>query len=445
MDDSVFRPGQLADILRGTPLFKSVGSEALAYLVEHGSVERRDQGDIICRQGEPSDDAYVLLGGEANVVIETSVDRRHVAVLQPHHVIGEIGLACDIPRTATVQARDGCTLLRIARTAFREVIQRYPDMAFAIIANLGLRLQEVSRALAYFTSAADTLAQSDLEPLDPTGPLTADPIHFGQISAPLSGTYARLAAEIERKRQRQQEMTIAARIQRAMLPPSRDIPVPARVAAMLRPAQDVGGDFYDYFMLPSGRVAFLVADVSGKGVPAALMMAVARTTLRSIAPDHDDPGACADRVNAVLTENNPESMFLTTIYAVLDAATGRLDYINAGHAPILILKADGTVQSYEKNNAAIGLLPDVRYTTQTLDLAPGDTVFLHTDGVAEATNGAGEPFGEDRLMALLQSTELGHPARVVERVMAAVQDFSGPVPFDDVTCLSLTYRPEPIP
>jgi len=441
MEQPVYCPERLTQILRETPLFHSFGDDALDFLISNGIVERHDASAVLCRQGDRSDHAFVLLDGEADVVIETAVDTRHVAVLRPYHVIGEIGLACDMPRTATVSARSHCTVLRISRGHFRSMIERYPEMAFAVIANLGLRLQEVSRALAYFTSAADSLAEEELRKPGVLDQLPLDSAQLGQISAPLSGAYARLAAEIERKRQHQQEMNIAARIQRAMLPPERQIPVPVRVAARLKPAQDVGGDFYDYFMLPNGHLGFLIADVSGKGVPAALMMAVACTTLRSIAPSHDRPDACIEQVNSVLTEHNPESMFLTAVYGVLDTAHGSLRYINAGHAPVMIQSSDGQVQTLETHNAAIGLIPDVRYTTNEVQLAKGDTIFLHTDGVVESTNTQGDQFGEERLQALITSALPAHPERLVEQVMTAVQTFSGPVPFDDVTCLALTYRP----
>lgn len=441
MDEPAYRPSHLTEILRDTPLFRAVGAEALAFVVSNGVVERRDAGALICQQGERSENAFVLLDGDADVVIETDADRRHVAVLKPHHVIGEIGLACDLPRTATVLARSDCTLLRIPRTTFRSMILQHPEMAFAIIGNLGLRLQEVSRALAYFTTAADTLSQNAVQASGVSAQLPLDFGQLGSVSAPLLDTYARLAAEIERKQQHRQEMAIAARIQRAMLPPARAIPVPVQVAARLQPAQDVGGDFYDYFMLPNGQLAFLIADVSGKGVPAALMMAVACTTLRSLAPDFDQPGACVERANAVLTENNPESMFLTAVYAVLDAARGLVRFTNAGHGPVLVQSATGAVQALETHNAAIGLLPEMAYATQELQLQPGDTVFLGTDGIVEAVDPAGEQFGEERLLALLRTCEPSRPEALVERVMGAVQAFSSPVPFDDITCLALTYRP----
>lgn len=236
-----------------------------------------------------------------------------------------------------------------------------------------------------------------------------------------------------------QEGLLAARMQRAMLP--RHLPAVPNLAlhAEMHPAMDVGGDFYDAFELPAGRVGLVVADVSGKGMAAALFMAVARTVLRSTATA--DAGLCLGHANDLLAADNEAAMFVTTFYGVLDPASGVLDYANGGHNPPLVLTADGEVRPLEPTGGIpLGALEGVAYASRRTRLEPGDTLLLFTDGISEAFTADGRAYGDDRLRQRLAEARGLDPRRLVERVVADVRAFAaGAEPSDDLTCFAVGF------
>lgn len=236
-----------------------------------------------------------------------------------------------------------------------------------------------------------------------------------------------------------QEAALAGRIQRAILP--RQFPALPSTAVYgdTHPAMDVGGDFYDAFVLPNGRLAFVVADVSGKGMAAALFMAVARTVLRSTAAAGS--AQCLTSANDLLASDNEACMFVTVFYGVLDPVTGELDYANAGHNPPLLVSDGGAIQALESTgDMPLGPFEGVTYRSRTIKLAPGSTLFLYTDGVTEAFAAGGEAYGEERLEHLLRHGEVRDPRQLVERVVAEVKEFMrGAQQSDDITCLAVSF------
>jgi sigma-B regulation protein RsbU (phosphoserine phosphatase) len=184
-----------------------------------------------------------------------------------------------------------------------------------------------------------------------------------------------------------------------------------------------------------------MADVSGKGVPAAFFMAVARTNLRELALHHADPGACLAQTNDVLCGQNPMQLFVTVFYCVLDTTTGVLRYANGGHNPPYVRRADGTVETL---NGAVGLvlgaMPGMIYPDHTLQLLPGDRLVLFTDGVTEAFNPADEAYGTERLIAEVRANEDDGAAALVERICRSVTVFAGEAPqSDDITLTVLSW------
>lgn len=235
----------------------------------------------------------------------------------------------------------------------------------------------------------------------------------------------------------QQELEIARRLQQAILP--RGAPPLAQLAlqATMIPAREVGGDFYDWFMLDEHRLALVVADVSGKGVPAAFFMAVTRTLLRSTAAFVGDPAQVVARLNDELAADNDETLFVTLFYAVLDVRTGVLDSVNAGHNPPLLRRADGHVEALPRGrNPVLAAFPGLAFEADRCTLAPGDGLLLYTDGVTEAQNAAGGLFGEAALVATLADAG----AQPVQPIVAAVRRFeAGAAQADDITCVWLRY------
>ena len=242
----------------------------------------------------------------------------------------------------------------------------------------------------------------------------------------------------------QQELEIAARIQRAILP-KRFPPFPERpeldIHADMRPALQVGGDFYDFYFIDPARLAFVVADVAGKGVPAAILMAVTRSLLKATALTGIAPDTCVEHVNKLLCSDDLGGMFVTLFYGVLDTHTGTVSYTNAGHNPPIHLRADGVEALENQGGLVLGIEAGAAYKATTLSLAPGEGLFLYTDGVSEAMNPDKQCFGEARLAACLEASGHAPIADVTESVLKSVRTFTdGAVQNDDITLLALRYN-----
>ena len=267
---------------------------------------------------------------------------------------------------------------------------------------------------------------------------------------------ARVASSLAKKRlhdgeQRyaqslERELEIGREIQLGFLPDALPSPAGWELCAHFRPARQVAGDFYDAFTLPEGRVALVLADVCGKGVGAALFMALFRSLIRALAePQFAAAPSVAEGLRTTLRATNDyiarthdrANMFATTFAAVLDPATGALDYVNAGHEPPVIVDAGGRVRArLAPTGPALGLLPELEFGVASDRLNAGETLFAYTDGVVDARDPQDEPFGEDRLMALLQ-TDAAPAARLLERIDAALSAYIGTADqFDDVAMLA---------
>ncbi len=254
----------------------------------------------------------------------------------------------------------------------------------------------------------------------------------------------RADADRERLIAVQRDLQTAAEIQRSFLPPPRPAAPGDRftVHAAMLPARVVGGDFYDYFPLPDGRFGLVVGDVSGKGVTAALFMAVCRTLTRTAALTGSAPGACLEEVNRelLLQGDNVASMFVTLLYAVLDVRTGELLYANGGHLPPYLLRAGGAVEALAGRGRLVGALDDAAWETHRTRLEPGDLLFLYTDGVTEA-RGSGEAiFSARALEGALRRCDRSTPECLVRCVLDEVRRFTAGAPqSDDLTAAALRY------
>jgi sigma-B regulation protein RsbU (phosphoserine phosphatase) len=236
----------------------------------------------------------------------------------------------------------------------------------------------------------------------------------------------------------QQELEIAAQIQASILP--REF-CPGRsdfsIYAEMSPARVVGGDFYDFFFIDEKRLGFLIGDVSGKGIPAALFMAVSRTLLQAVALQGLSPDECLRYANQVLSRRET-GVYVTAFYGVLHTGTGLLEFCIGGHNPPYRISASGDLERiWEPGGTVIGLLPDSDYETGRVQLAPGDAVFLYTDGVTEAMSTEGRFFGERRLKELLGP---GEPKEIVGRVLEAVAGYTaGAAQSDDITAMCVRW------
>jgi len=238
------------------------------------------------------------------------------------------------------------------------------------------------------------------------------------------------------------ELDIASRIQQSMLPRTFP-PFPDRsdfeIFAAMLPAREVGGDFYDFFLLDNDRLGFVVGDVSGKGVPAAIFMAISRTLLRSTALTDTPPGPCLQRVNSLLCIENSSEMFVSLFYGVLHTRTGEIEYCNGGHNWPYILRGDGTVETVPPtNNMVLGAIDSAPYQTKTGHLACGETLVLYTDGITEAMDPAAHLFADARLQGFLGGVVSASPEEIVRRLVDEVERFCAGAPqSDDLTALAI--------
>lgn len=238
----------------------------------------------------------------------------------------------------------------------------------------------------------------------------------------------------------QNELNVASQIQQSILPTEFAQGDNYRIYGSMDPARNVGGDFFDVVHMEDGFVGLAIADVSDKGVPAALFMMSTRTLLKGSAIGIGDPGKVLGEVNELLEEDNDAGMFVTVFYAVYNPSNGELAFANGGHNSPLIVHADGSSTFLPLTKGiALGVMPGLSYQEQSITLAPGDTVFLYTDGVTEAMNTEGEEFGEERLQQVFATVSPQDPQAANEAVFAAVREFAGETPqSDDITCLALS-------
>ena len=241
------------------------------------------------------------------------------------------------------------------------------------------------------------------------------------------------------------ELSTARQIQKSVLPHIFP-PFPDRAEidlfATMDPAKDVGGDFYDFYFIDEDHLCLVIADVSGKGIPAALFMMLSKRILEDLARQEPTPSTILEKTNDLLCDNNQAEMFVTVWLGILEISTGKLTAANAGHEFPAICKKGGSFELYKDTHGfVVGGMEGVHYKGYDLQLNPGDKLFVYTDGVPEATDGSGEMFGTDRMITALRSCTDNTPEEILQGVKSAVDSFVGDAEqFDDLTMMCLEYK-----
>jgi sigma-B regulation protein RsbU (phosphoserine phosphatase) len=264
---------------------------------------------------------------------------------------------------------------------------------------------------------------------------------FGALAA----GFNRMASDLERHQmlvveqgRLRRELELSRLIQNEMLPREPLRLGTAEIKGVSIPAREVGGDFFNYFALPDGRLALLVGDVSGKGVSAALLMANVQATLRARLPLETELARLADGLDREIDANTPRGVYLTLFLGILDVQRGLLTYVNAGHNPQFVIKTHEGIRALSSTGLPIALLPGKGYTESSIEIAPGDLLFFYTDGLVETENERGDMFGAEQLQALLSAEHEQGIDAVLERVERAVREFRGGAElFDDATMMAL--------
>jgi len=249
------------------------------------------------------------------------------------------------------------------------------------------------------------------------------------------------------KERMESELNVGHDIQMSFVPDFSSLPDRSEfsICAALEPAREVGGDFYDYYFLDRERLCFCIGDVSGKGVPAALFMAIAKTLIKSRAADDRSTASILTHVNDELSADNQVCMFVTVFAVILNIRSGEVVYTNAGHNPPYLRKADGSLQRLDQRHGpAIGAMEGMVYKEERDTLQPGDLLFLYTDGVTEAIDTEDHLFSEDRLKDLLTANDTKGAQTAVDHTVAAVRTFEGEAEqTDDITVLALEFHGRP--
>lgn len=268
---------------------------------------------------------------------------------------------------------------------------------------------------------------------------------FSKMYHEIGAYIAKLETVTAEKERIGAELDVAAKIQSSMLPcifppfPNRD---EFDIYATMDPAKEVGGDFYDFFMVDDDHLAFVVADVSGKGVPAALFMVIGKTLIKDHTGLHDDLGEVFTEVNDILCSSNSEEMFITAFEGVLNLKTGELRYVNAGHETPFLCRKDGTYEPFKvKSGFVLAGMEGIRYKSGSVQLEPGDKIFQYSDGIPEAMNGKNEQYGMARLGKVLMQNSEKTPSELLPAIKADLDAFvGGAEQFDDITMLCVKFN-----
>ncbi len=339
-------------------------------------------------------------------------------------------------------------LLSSATDLMNHIVITMVLVIFAVLLMVYFISGRIAQPILQLTKGVKTVSSGDLD-------YTLE-VKTGDEIEELAAAYNRMTADLKayiidlkkttaEKERIESELQVANKIQSSMLP--RTFPPYPEIKnldlfAMMEPAREVGGDFYDFFPLDNQRFCFSIGDVSGKGIPAALFMVITRTILKNQTLQGNSPAEIFNQANNLLCSDNVEDMFVTVFMGILDTETGEVEYVCAGHNPPLISRQNGDYEFLDvKRNLVLGGMEGFTYQSQKVKLKPGDVLYLYTDGVNEAMNETGELFGDDRMFAAINSTKGETVRSVIEQVHRAVGGFVKETPAsDDLTMLALTIQ-----
>ncbi len=413
------------------------------------------------RQGDPADSLYFVERGELAVVLEVpGAGRVPVRRFGPGQCIGEMALYRRETRAATVEALAPSALWRLSAERLHEIELQEPALAAAMhrhvagllagrVAYSNTELKEPLACLAHAIRglAASRFGETEWD-RDAVAAATRRADEVGAVAGAVDHLVGQLAAYLDelraasaRREAIESELRIAGEIQTSFLPPvlAPGLCPEMDFMARMKPAREAGGDLYDGFFLEDGRFLVVVGDVAGKGVSAALFMAVTATGIRALASGTRDPGELMTRVNRLLCERNDTLQFVTVFAALYDPKSGEFTWTNCGHPPAAVLRADGRFELLDGPRATpLAVFETNVYSAQHARLAPGDMLVAYTDGVTEAMDARDALYGDDRLHDLLTGRPMTSSGAVLDVIMADVLAHQGAAPqADDITLLAL--------
>ena len=371
---------------------KKISLQGFGLFSDVANRETYAAGDVIFHAGEYADRMYIIIDG----AVRLTQDGSEIDVMTKGELFGEMGVVENRQRNGTVTAVSDTILLPIDRRRFAALVREHPGFATRVMAIISTRLTR------------------------------------------------RTDSEVKR-RSLERELAIGRKMQRSLLP--QEVPqIPGwQFASHYDSAWQVGGDFYDFIQPENdpGQICLVIADVTGKGVPSALYMAVARTLIRAETAKGQSPAQVLQSVNELIISDNRSPLFLSVLYAALDTQTGVVTYASAGHNPPLCLRREsGAVEELPARGFLLGAFSGVTFSEQETALEQGDVLVLYTDGVTEARSAEGEFFGEERLKTAIVAAGAGSAQEIVDGIVTAVDQFTGSVAQADDLTLLVTKRIE---
>jgi serine phosphatase RsbU (regulator of sigma subunit) len=408
-------------IISRVPLFTSLPANEIKHLAETLHSAEVLPGTILFREGEYGDRFYIVREGQIEIIKALGTpDERLIGVRGPGEHVGEMSLFNrDGLRTASARTQTTTQVLVMTRADFDALLNRQPTLAYEMVRVLSMRLHQ-----AHNTTIRD----------------------LREKNRQLTEAYESLKAaqaQIIVKEKLEHELHVAREVQASLLPRATPQLPGWEFVARWQPAREVSGDFYDFIPLHTSHPdsysapnwGLVIADVSDKGMPAALFMALTRSIVRASVTGARSPADCITQANRLVCADTAQGMFVTLFYAQLDPATGDLTYVNAGHNPPWLYRAgDDQWIELTRTGMALGMFEVHTLKQNALRLNAGDFLFMYTDGLTDVTNRQGQRFETEQLRSVVHASRRASAAEMVAGLEEAVSRFSGGhTPFDDIT------------
>ncbi len=409
------------NLLSKIPLFSELPPSELDNLLKLLDTREMSDREILFQEGDPGEDFYLVMKGQLEVLKSPGKPEELLLnVLQEGEYLGEMSLI--IPgghRTASVRARGEVVLLSMSRSQFLELTRAHPEISVAMVRVLSQRLDATNIATFHDLTEKNRQLQTAYNELKDA------------------------QAQIIEKERLEQELQVAADIQLSILPDELPRTDGANFGGCMLPARQVGGDFYDVFVINEDHMGILIGDVADKGVPSALFMARAHALFMAEADDAKlSSGDVMRLVNHHITRIQKSTQFVTVLYGILDLKSNQFSYTRAGHESPLLMHGDGTVERLPYGTGmAIGLWEDIKLDERSVKLSHGDTLLLYTDGMTDCRDPNGELFGLERIKQTM-SEFAGHSAQeICDQLLSTLKHYQdGSKQDDDVTLVAVQVR-----
>ncbi|HEX5838142.1 MAG TPA: PP2C family protein-serine/threonine phosphatase [Anaerolineales bacterium] len=363
------------NLLARIPFFTDLPEDELDRIMAQLEIVNLKSGEILFREGDPGENMYIVVSGDLEILMAPDTDNELILNRVPQgEYIGEMSLVTGAPRTASVRAHGDVVLLSMSRTQLLDLLHQHPQLASTMVSVLSHRLDNTN--VSTFRDLTEKNRQLQQA--------------FDELKA--------AQEQLIEKERLERELKVAAEIQMSILPDALPLVDGYDFGGRILPARQVGGDFYDVFILDTNKIGVLIGDVADKGVPSAIFMARAHALIIAEADSVISPGDVLRRVNRHITRLEKSTQFVTALYGVLDINTSEFVYARAGHEPPLMLTPNGEVHRLpHKPGMALGLWENITLDEYSVHLPKDSLLVMFTDGMTDCRNPKGQPFGLEKI------------------------------------------------